>query len=155
MSSAVKTKAEAKPLYERDFYAWCYAQADLLESGRLGELDRANVAEELRDLGSEKFNALSSAYRVLLVHMLKWDHQPERRSKSWRLSIANQRIEIVELLEDNPSLKSRRREALDRAYPKARNEAIGETDLDDAVFPERCPYADDEIMSRAFDWPPK
>jgi hypothetical protein len=154
MSSARKIKVAEKPLYERDFHAWCYAQAELVEAGRVGELDRANIAEELRDLGSEKLRALESAYRVLLMHMLKWDHQAERRSRSWRASIMVQRREVADLLTDNPSLKSKRKRAVARAYEKARIEAAAETSLDDDAFPEACPYSDDDIMTRPFDWPP-
>lgn len=155
MSSAVKTKTEAKPLYELDFYAWCHAPAELTEPGRLGEVDRMNIAEELRDLGSARLRALESACRVLLVHMRTWDSQPERRTRSWRASTMVHRREIADLLADNPRLEGRRRQAVGRAFVKARIEASSETDLDEDRFPERCPYSDDEIMNRPFDWPPK
>jgi len=62
--------------YDSDFYSWSQ------EQGRLGArrtLERGrpeNVAEEIESLGREQFNKLESAFRVLLMHMLKWDHQP-------------------------------------------------------------------------------
>ncbi len=73
--------------YERDFYSWLMEQARLVREGRCDALDRENLAEEIESLGREQFNKLESALRVLLTHILKWDHQPARRSRSWALSI--------------------------------------------------------------------
>jgi predicted DNA-binding ribbon-helix-helix protein len=36
----------------------------------------ANLAEEIDSLRREQFNELVSALRVLMLHALKWDHQP-------------------------------------------------------------------------------
>src|ERR1044071_2082469 len=92
----------AAPSYERDFYSWSLEQARLIRAGRLAAIDRDNVAEEIESLGREQFNKLESALRVLMLHMLKWDHQPRRRSRSWMLSIESQRIELENVLSDNP-----------------------------------------------------
>src|ERR1700704_6195801 len=81
--------------YERDFYSWSLEKARLIRAGRLAAIDRDNVAEEIESLGREQFNKLESAIRVLLVHMLKWDHQPDRRSRSWANSIATQRLDLA------------------------------------------------------------
>lgn len=140
-------------LYERDFYTWAREQAAALSEGRLQDLDLANLAEEVADMGSEKFSQLASAYRVILIHMLKWDHQPGCRSRSWVTSIRTQRIEAEDVLSENPGLKGRREEAVARAYRRARVHAAGETGLPEKAFPTTCPYTLDEIMNRPFDWP--
>ena len=136
--------------YERDFYSWLMEQARHLREGRFEALDCDNLAEEIESLGREQFNKLVSALRVLLVHILKWDHQPSLRSRSWILSIQEQRLEIADVLSDNPGLKPRLGEAVTRAYRRARIEAAKETGLDDDAFPATCPYAFDELTSRAF-----
>jgi hypothetical protein len=136
--------------YERDFYSWLMEQARHLREGRLDALDRENLAEEVESLGREQFNKLVSALRVLMVHMLKWDHQPAMRSRSWVLSIQEQRLEIADVLADNPGLKPRTAEAFARAYRRARIEAAKETGLDEGVFPAACPYSFDDITSRVF-----
>ncbi|MBK5962363.1 hypothetical protein CCR97_29850 [Rhodoplanes elegans] len=136
--------------YDRDFYTWSQEQARLIRAGRLDAIDRDNVAEEIESLGREQFNKLESAYRVLLLHMLKWDFQPERRSRSWALSIATQRLEIDDILGDNPGLKPRVAEAIARAYRKARLEAAKETGLELMRFPEACSYGQSEISGRSF-----
>jgi hypothetical protein len=81
---------------------------------------------------------------------LKWDHQTSLRSRSWILSIQEQRLEIADVLSDNPSLKSRIDEAIARAYRRARIEAAKETGLDEDTSATACPYAFDGLMSRTF-----
>lgn len=136
--------------YDRDFYSWSLEQARHLRDGRFGALDRDNLAEEIESLGREQFNKLVSALRVLMVHFLKWDHQPSLRSRSWVLSIEEQRLEIADVLSDNPGLKPRIGEAVSRAYRRARIEAAKETGLDETAFAETCPYSFDDISSRNF-----
>lgn len=136
--------------YDRDFYSWSLEQARLVREGRWGAIDRENVAEEIESLGREQFNKLESALRVLMLHMLKWDYQPDKRSRSWALSIEAQRVELDDVLSDNPGLKPRIGEAIGRAYRRARIEAAKETGIEKATFPEQCPYSWDDIVSRAY-----
>jgi Domain of unknown function DUF29 len=136
--------------YERDFYSWSIEQARRLREGRFDALDRDNLAEEIESLGREQFNKLVSALRVLMRHMLKWDHQPSMRSRSWVLSIEEQRLEVADVLSDNPGLRPRIGEAIIRAYRRARIEAARETGLDETVFPNACPYSFDDVTSRVF-----
>jgi len=136
--------------YARDFYTWLMEQARHVRAGRWDAVDRDNLAEEIESLGREQFNKLESALRVLLIHILKWDHQPRRRTKSWVITIKDQRIEFEQVLQDNPGLKSRLDEALTRAYRRARLQAAKETGLDEEVFPTTCPYDWNEIAAREF-----
>ncbi len=136
--------------YERDFYSWLIEQARYLREGRVDALDRGNLAEEIESAAREQFNKLVGALRVTMLHILKWDHQPSLRSRSWVLSIEEQRLEIADVLADNPGLKPRIGEAVARAYRRARIEAARETGLDEAAFPAACPYSFDDIVSRVF-----
>jgi hypothetical protein len=136
--------------YDTDFYSWSLEQARLLREGQWAQVDRENVAEEIESLGREQFNKLEGALRVLLIHILKWDHQSNRRSRSWVLSIESQRVEIDHVIADNPGLKPRITEAVTRAYRRARIEAANETGLEKGVFPESCPYLFDDLLSREF-----
>ncbi len=136
--------------YERDFYSWSLEQARLIREGRWDGIDRENVAEEIASLGREQFNKLESALRILMLHVLKWDHQPTKRSRSWVLSIETQRLEIEDVLGDNPGLKPRVAEAIRRAYRKARLEAARETGLEKDAFPPVCPYELTDFTDRSF-----
>lgn len=136
--------------YGRDFYSWLMEQARHVRAGHWDAVDRENLAEEIESLGREQFNKLESALRVLLIHILKWDHQPRRRTRSWVISIKDQRIEFEQVLQDNPGLKGRLDEALARAYRRARLQAAKETGLDEDAFPATCPYDWNEIVAREF-----
>jgi hypothetical protein len=151
---AAGTSAAIPAAHERDVYAWAMEQAQLLRAGRMAELDAINIAEELEDLGRSEFHRLRSALRVLLTHMLKWDHQPRRRSRSWANTISAQRLAVQMVLRDNPSLRRRIDEALADAYPAARLDASSETDMDLAVFPEVLPYDWAAITDRPFVFEP-
>ena len=140
--------------YDRDLYSWAVEQAALLRAGRIAEADILNIAEEIDDVGNEQYDKLESALRIILLHLLKWDHQPERRSRSWHLSIQVQRKHVQKVLRKNPGLKPHVEEAIVDAYEVARLEASGQTSLDTDSFPLECPYGWDQIMERQISWPP-
>ena len=135
--------------YDRDLYSWAVEQAALLRAGRLAEVDALNLAEEIDDVGNEQYDKLESALRLILLHLLKWDRQPERRSRSWQLSIAVQRRHVLRVLRKNPGLKAVVDEAVTEAYEIARLEAAAQTLLEEDIFPVECPYSWNEIMDRA------
>lgn len=145
---------EARASYRGDLHAWAREQAALLRAGRIAEADVLHIAEELDDIVVQQYDKLESALRVLLMHMLKWDHQPERRGRSWANSIAIQRRHAARVLRKNPSLKSSLAEALAEAWEDARREASSETDLPLSRFPEACPYDWAAIMERPFEIDP-
>ena len=139
-------------VYEQDFYAWANQQAALLRAGRLSEADIAHIAEEIESMGKSEKRELVSRLKVLMMHLLKWQFQPTGRSTSWRLTVEEQRREVVDHLADNPSLQSLMDTALASAYGSAVLVAARETGLDIALFPEECPWVYAQIIDRAF-WP--
>ena len=138
--------------YDRDLVYWAIENAALLRAGRLDEIDAAHIAEELEDLGKSERRALGSHLRNIIMHLLKWEFQPDRRSGSWRSSIDNARAEIAEILEDSPSLRPTAAVQLHKGYGLVRKNAISETGLASEVFPEDCPYRLEQILSDSF-WP--
>lgn len=140
--------------YLADPYAWAYAQAERLRRGNWSEIDALNLAEEIEDLGGEIYNKLESALRITLMHLLKWERQPNKRSRSWTFSIRNGRLDAETVIERHPGVKGRLALAISQAHRRARIDAAGETDLDESVFPEICPYTYEDIMTRPVPWPP-
>ena len=138
--------------YDRDFYAWANRQAALLRAGKVAEADLAHIAEEIESMGRTEKRDLVSRLTVLLLHLLKWRFQPNLRCRSWRLSVAEQRLQVTSHLADNPSLRSVMAAAIAEAYRVALLAAQRETGLDADVFPATCPWSFDEIVDDAF-WP--
>jgi hypothetical protein len=126
--------------YDDDFYAWTQDQARLLRAGDFHAVDVTHLAEEIEDLGKSQRHAVTSHLRVLMLHLLKWEHQPQRRSESWLSSIGNARAEIDGYLDDNPSLRHDLQMFVDRVYPSARRLAAVETSLSPETFPATCPW---------------
>jgi hypothetical protein len=141
-----------RSLHDSDFYAWSLEQAALLRAGRTAEADLAAIAEEIESMGKTEKRELVSRLTVLLLHLLKWRYQPGGRGSSWRLSTANARDEIVDLLDDNPSLKSVLDEVMASAYRYARRRAAIETEMGEEAFPAQCPWSFAEAMDEGF-WP--
>lgn len=139
-------------LYENDFYGWTQEQADLLRSGNLSELDTQNLLEEIEAMGRSERRELESRLRVLLMHLLKWQFQSERQSRSWKLTIEEQRLQADELLTENPSLKNRLSGLMANAWRLAVISAERETNIRRSVFPAECPWTFEQIMDPEF-WP--
>ena len=152
MATQLARPAPEPSTYDDDFYGWCLEQAALVRAGQLGELDRENVAEELESLGNEQAHALRSAYRVLLIHLLKWQYQPGKRSRSWAASIIRERGNAEERLAGNRGLEKHKRRLLAEAYGRARREAAAETGLALAIFPTDCPFTFEQALDDEF-WP--
>ncbi len=134
--------------YDTDFYAWTNEQARLLRAGRCSQLDLVHLAEEIEDLGKRERRALQSRLGVLLGHLLKWRYQPEYPyRKSWRATINTRRRSLIQLLDENPSLRPGLDGVIERACADGLDLAVAETPLDYDAFPERCPWSVDEILS--------
>lgn len=141
----------AKPsLYEEDFVMWTARNAELLRSGRLGEADIQHIAEELEDMGKSERRALESRLTILLLHLLKWQLQPERRSSSWRATIVGQRIAIAKMVREAPSLESHASKVVDEAYRDAVELGVAETELPPERFPANLPYSTGQLLDRDF-----
>jgi hypothetical protein len=143
--------AEIRTRHADDLYTWVQEQVALLRAGRVEALDLDNIAEELSDVGNAQYSQLESALRVLLMHMLKWDQQPEKRTPSWIYSIREQRRRYARILGKNPGLKPQVDAMRDDIYPVARDWAADECHLTPDEFPAQCPYAWDDILDRPFD----
>jgi hypothetical protein len=139
-------------LYERDFYAWTREQATLLRAGKISEADLENIAEEIESMGKTEKRELISRLTILLLHLAKWRFQPDLRGRSWRLSIEGQRLDIADLIDDNPSLKPYLIPSLGHAWRRAVLEAQKETGLEASTFPVACPWSADEVQDNDF-WP--
>ena len=133
-------------LYDQDFYAWTQRQMELLQAGRLDELDITNLIEELDSLGKQQRQELENRLEVLLGHLLKWRYQPEGRSKSWRATIREQRQKIQRHLKENPSLKPYLLEAIEIGYQDGLNILDRETPIDPKQLPQVCPFSEFEIF---------
>ncbi len=137
-------------LYECDFNLWVESIAQLLREGRLAELDVVNLLEEVEAMGNSDKHTLSSDLVVVLLHLLKWQYQPNKRTRSWEKSIAEHRRRIRKIFKSSPSLKNYLQQTFYECYLDARKQAKIETRLPLADFPEICPFTSDQVLDEDF-----
>jgi hypothetical protein len=141
-----RTPQALAALYEADETAWLDATADLVRAGRLDQVDTHTLAEYLADMAKRDRREVESRLIVLIAHVLKWVHQPEGRSRSWRATIIEQRQEL-EGLAGRGVLRNHAEAVLAEVYPKAVERAEAETGLEVELFPDGCPYTLDQLLS--------
>ncbi len=139
--------------YDSDFYGWTQQQARLLREGNYNRLDTRHLIEELEAMGAREKRELRNRLRVLLMHLLKWQYQPEYIGRnSWYRTIRTQRKELSYHIVDNPGLKQTIPESLERAYDLALDDAVAETGLPLKTFPEVSPWQFEQVIDPDF-WP--
>ena len=141
-------------LYDQDFYAWTQEQAALLREGKWHELDLANLAEEIESLGKRETRELEHRLEVLVLHLLKWRYQPDKRrtGHSWEDTIREQRRRLARLLTQNRTLRDTVPSVLDESYAYVRARASRQTRLPLITFPETCPWNHKQVLDTDF-WP--
>ena len=133
-------------LYEADETAWLDAMSELIRQGRLDQLDYAHLAEYLEDMARRDRREVKSRMLVLITHLLKWTHQPRKRSRSWRGTILAQQQELADDVQGGV-LRNHAEEVLPKVYGKAVARAAAETGLSVKRFPAACPYTLDQLLS--------
>ena len=141
-------------LYEKDFNAWALNEAQKLKLKQFDTVDLKNLIEEVEDMSKREISSLENRLITLIMHLLKWQLQPEARgnSNSWEATIKQQRLKIKRLIKNMPSLKNHLEQLLldDSVYQDAVLEAIKETNLDYMVFPGEIPYSQEQILDNEF-----
>ena len=105
-------------------------------------------------MGASQRRELRNRMRVLLMHFIKWQWQPEKRGASWGSTIDVQRYELIDLLVASPSLKREVSDVILYVWPQAKKEAAKETGIMPDIFPEYCPW-DAEKQILITDWLPE
>ncbi len=107
-------------------YKTAVAIKEELQEGRITEA--SNGLEELIDaLSKSERRALKGQLVRLMLHVIKWQTQPERRSLSWIAGIEDARDEIADIREETPSLNDQAvKDLWDKAFAIARRDAEAE-----------------------------
>lgn len=148
MMEAVKIPAQK--LYEADYLQWIETTLQNLQNQEYEQVDWENLLAELAAMGRSERRALESNLIVVLLHLLKWQYQPEKRSGSWESSILEHRRRLKKALKESPSLKPYFTDILDESYTESVKQARAETKLPLENFPTKCPYSLTSILDDEF-----
>lgn len=145
-----KDEATASPDYEEDFVVWLDAQAEFLRAGRLELLDRENLIDELTSMANHHRRKVQSRIEVVLTHLLKCQFQPDHKTRSWQLTLLEQRHKIKGLIASSPSLRHVVTDKMEHCYQFARRMAATETGLPLTQFPQQSPYTAEQMLDEDF-----
>lgn len=157
--SDIETSGASAPRHYEDFHAWLMSQAAALRATCPQGIDWRNLAEEIEALGNSDERELVSGMRVILEHLLKVQFGAARDPEAgWLQTIRTQRDDLDDLLRLSPSLRGKAAENLDRAYRRARREALAgfreqepeRIDSYEQAIPNECPYRLEDVLSEAF-----
>lgn len=136
--------------YEVDFALWAEHQIALLRARRFDLLDVDNLIEEVDGTNRSYHRELEHRLFRVLTHLLKCACQPERKSRSWRGTLHEQRYRISTLLEQSPSLDRLVDGYIEAAFDQAVGQASCETGLPRSRFPSTNPYTREQILDPDF-----
>lgn len=143
-------KTDSQTLYETDYLEWIETIVEKLRSENYAHVDWENLIEEIEDMGRSERRSLESNLIVVLLHLLKWQYQPECRSGSWESSIIEHRRRIKKALKESPSLKPYLEHILAECYGEAVKQAKAETRLPLEIFPLQCSYKLEDVVDDEF-----
>jgi hypothetical protein len=136
--------------YDTDIAAWAEEQAALLRQRASNALDWEHLAEEIEGVSASQKGEVRSRLALICQHLLKWQYQPEHRSRSWRSTIRTQRDDLDDVLQGSPSLRPYAAAALAKAFSRGREKAEDETGV--LRLPAECPWTIEQVLDREF-WP--
>ena len=134
----------ANTLYDTDFNLWSDKTSQALHQRDVESLDWDNLIEEVETLGRSEKNALENNLEKVLMHLLKWKYQSDKRSNSLHYTIVEHRHRLHKAFESSPSLKNYDLEVFNKCYRNAVKLASAETGLSKIVFPVECPLTTEQ-----------
>lgn len=144
------------PLYDQDYNLWIEKIIQQLrhcvltitsEDHPLEAVDLKHLIEELESMGRHEKWAIYSNLKILLIHLLKYQYQPEKRTNSWRSTIREHRQRLQEAFRDSPSLKTYFNDVFERCYQAARELAAEEIGLAYNACRSVVPFAPAEVLN--------
>ena len=133
-------------LYEKDETAWLDAMAELVQFGQRESLDLPNLHDYLTSMANRDRKEVFHRMVQLMMHLLKWHFQPEKRGNTWSASIRFLREELNWDCNAG-TLRNYAKSTLDVAYEKARIEAAYQSGLPREAFPEQLGMTLDELLA--------
>jgi hypothetical protein len=134
-------------LYEQDYCLWLEQTIQQLQTGELDRLDISALIEELQGMSNSEKSALESNLRILLMHLLKYRYQPDKRTNSWLFTIREHRKRLLRAFKKSPSLKRYYETVFAECYQDGRELASDETGLSLQAFPTESPFTPEDTLN--------
>lgn len=138
------------PTYDEDVCAWACEQARFLREHRFDLLDIEHLADEIEDVAKAELRELTKQMSVLLAYLLKWHKLAAERTGSRSAMIEAQRLGIVDILDDSPSLRAKIDEP--RTFQLIWADALAQATTENGhdSYPSECPWVIDDVLSEGW-----
>jgi hypothetical protein len=138
-------------LYEQDLMAWYEDTIAKLKSGNFSNIDINKLVEEIEGLAGRDRRDFKSCLRVLLAHLLKriYVNSPDDY-RGWEITVRQQRQQLLDLLEQSPSLRNYFAEIFTKCWNDAWTEVT--EDYPQTEFPSEWifSYEIDTLLNKKF-----
>jgi hypothetical protein len=150
-----QVKAQFTSLYDTDYQLWLDHTVFQLKAQDFSQIDLENLIEEIESLGRSDKHAISSYLMRLCEHLLKikyWESERELCLRGWKREVINFRLQIQEVLETSPSLKSFLQDVFVKQYGNGRKLFMNASELDARLIPQDPDFTLEQALDE--DWLP-
>jgi len=149
--TSIQIKASVvNQLYQQDFYLWLEQTVQDLKAGNLTELDLVNLIDEVESMGNNEKQSIESNLEVVLMHLIKYKYQSEKRTNSWLFTILKHRRRLHKSFKSSPSLKRHFLQEFEDCYNGARELASVETGIPIKTFPTESPFSPEQVLDKSY-----
>jgi hypothetical protein len=143
-------RIKLEQLHKIDEIEWIYENMRLIREGKIEDVDWKNIYEKLDFMASSEKRDVFCRMSVLILHLLKWIFQKEKRSNSWVVTIKVQRDELGDSFEGSKILLEHGLENFNKVYKISREFASDNMDLPLKNFPEEPPFTFDQALDKNY-----
>jgi hypothetical protein len=127
-------------LYEEDENLWREQMVELLEKGKLNEIDAINLKVMLIEMGKSDKRSVLSNLEEIIFHILKAKYHSDLDAGNCLISIIKHRRYLKRIFEDAKSLEDYAKTKFKECYQQSRKFVLIETGLRKYDIPEIPPF---------------
>ncbi|AFY36810.1 protein of unknown function DUF29 [[Leptolyngbya] sp. PCC 7376] len=106
-------------LPRQDFHQWLTQTSSQMNTDKLSKDDVKQLCRVLKSMAIDEELKIKSTLRLLLLQLLKWQHQPQNRCHRWIEIMSEYRYQLNDYFSASPTLKEFAESALFDCYQAA------------------------------------
>ncbi|GAB2568900.1 DUF29 domain-containing protein [Spirosoma areae] len=117
-----------------------------LHEGNLADVEEG-LSQLIDTMARSEKRALQSQLIRLMMHVIKWHIQPDKRSRSWLITIKNARYEIKSLQKFTPSLNT---DFVNSIWDESLTEATDEAETETGLSAEHVELTWEDVFDKPY-----
>ena len=116
------------------------------DEGNLADVEEG-LTQLIDTMARSEKRALQSQLIRLMMHIIKWHIQPDKRSRSWALTIRNARFEIAGLQKFTPSLNN---QFIKSIWVESWLEALDEAEIETGISANSMELTWEDVFDKQY-----